>query len=86
MVRKKLQQITKKSISLKLDEKDQKDLDNNFQKYFRLSSLEDMAITYKSIDELKNELKKLHDFKLKTTLNFLRLFQKLNQNCWSIQI
>lgn len=74
---KKLQQITKKSISLKLDEKDQTDLDNNFQKYFRLSSLEDMAITHKSIDELKNELKKLHDFKLKITTELSKAFSEI---------
>lgn len=74
---KKLQHITKNSISLTLHERDQKDLDNNFQKYFRLSSLEDMAITHKSIDELKNELKKLHDFKLKITTELSRAFSEI---------
>lgn len=74
---KKLQHITKKSISLTLDERDQKDLDNNFQKYFRLSYLEDMAITHKSIDELKNELKKLHDFKLKITTELSKAFSEI---------
>ncbi len=74
---KKLQQITNKSISLKLDEKAQKDLDNNFQKYFRLSPLEDMSITHKSIDELKNELKKLNNFKLKTATELTKVFSEI---------
>lgn len=41
-----------------------------------------MAITHKSIDELKNELKKLSDFKLKTVTElsktFLEIEKKIN--------
>src|SRR5436190_4607192 len=74
---KKLQLVTKKSSGLKLDRKQQKDLNKKFQKLFMLSPLETLAITHKSADELKKELKKLHDLKLDATVRLSKTFAEI---------
>ena len=76
-LKEKLKIVTDKSISLKLDTKQQKKLDNEFHKLFSLTPLEDMAVTHKSVDELKEELKKLHGLKIKSTGKRFKAFSEI---------
>ncbi len=74
---KKLELVTDKSIALELNKKQQKDLDNKFYKLFPLSPLEAMAVTHKSVDELTDELEKLHGLKVNATDRLYKIFAEI---------
>ncbi|WP_342219705.1 hypothetical protein [Rickettsiella endosymbiont of Miltochrista miniata] len=74
---KKLALVTDKSIALELNKKQQKDLDNKFYKLFPLSPLEPMAVTHKTVEELTNELEKLHDLKIKAAARLYKTFSEI---------
>lgn len=74
---KKLRIVTDKSIPLKLEKQQQRELDTKFYKLFSLPPLEEMAVTNKSVDELTKELKRLHDLKVGTTVTLYKRFSEI---------
>lgn len=79
-LKKKLKLFTDKSISLKLDPKLQKNLDNEFNSQFSLTPLADEAITHKSLSKLKEELKKLKALKISLAESTYKIFSGIDNN------
>lgn len=69
--------VTNKSINLELDQKQQKNLNNEFNNIFPLPHIVDEAITQKSLIELTKELKRLYEINAEIPATIYKIISKI---------